>query len=174
MSEELLREVRITHVMDCLADPNKIRVLAEFSCDISEALPYLATLLPRSGYNHAARILMAIEGGRLLSVFPHTVSLAKASDEEDAQAVLEWLRRLINEAWARRGEITPCLERRAVPRLFDVYALLPRQNCARCGEATCVALAAGVIFGERRVTDCPLLADEAFARNRRILVEWLG
>lgn len=173
-TEEFLREVRITHVMDCLADPSKIRVAACFSCDVWEALPYLAALLPQAGYNHATGILTLVREGRMLSIYPRTVMLAKALDEDDAVAVLEWLRGKINEAYARRGELTPCFERRRVPRFLDVYRLLPGGNCGRCGEASCLALALRLAFGEARLDRCPRLQEAAFARNRSVLLEWLG
>lgn len=172
--DELLGEVRVTHVMECLADPSKIRVVAEFSLDVRGALPYLATLLPRAGYNDAAGILTLVWEGRLITVYPQVVTLAKALDEEDARAVLEWLRRRINEAYARRGELEPCTGRRRSPRLVDVYRLLPGGNCRRCGEATCLAMAAELVFGDRRLEDCPRLGEAEFANNRWILAEWLG
>lgn len=90
--DELVSSVRITHVMDCLADPTRIRVVAGLSCDVREALPYLAALLPRAGYNHAAGILTLVREGRLITVYPQVVTLAKVLDEEDAEGVLEWLR----------------------------------------------------------------------------------
>ncbi len=171
---DLVAAVRVVQVMDCLADPARIRVVAEISCDVSEALPYLAAVLPQAGYNHDAGILTLVKEGRLLTVYPRVLTLAKALDEDDARAVLEWLRGCINEAWARRGELTPVRERRRSPRLFDVYRLLPGDNCRRCGELTCLALAARLLFGEARLDACPRLAEAAFARNRALLAEWLG
>ncbi len=169
-----LREIYITHVLDCLADPTKIRVVAELSDDVQPVLPHLAALLPRAGYNHAAGILTLVLESRLLTVYPRVVTLAKALDEEDAARVLEWLRERVNEAATRQAELTPCLGRRRSPRILDVYRLLPGTNCRRCGEATCLALAGRLIFGEASLRDCPALEDAQFARNRALLAEWLG
>ena len=173
-SGAFLREVYITHVMDCLADPTKIQVIAELSEDVQPVLPYLAALLPRAGYNHAAGILTLLHGGRLLTVYPRVVTLAKALDEEDARDVLEWLRERINEAEVGKGELAPCLGRRRSPRILDAYKLLPGTNCRRCGELTCMALAARLIFGEARPADCPSLQEAGFEQNRERLDEWLG
>lgn len=172
--EELVREIRITHVMECLADPCKIRVVAEISANVQETMPYLATLLPRAGYNHAAGILTLVLDGRLLTVYAQAVTLAKALDEEDARNVLEWLRQRINEAYARRIELEPCYERRRSPRLLEVYRLLPGGNCGQCGEAACLAMASKLVFGGRRLSDCPRLTEVDFVENRSRLVEWLG
>jgi ArsR family metal-binding transcriptional regulator len=173
-SGELLLEIRVVQVLDCLADPAKIRVVAEMNCDVQAALPYLAALLPQAGYNHEAGILTVVKDGRLLTVYSRMVTLAKAWDEADARAVLEWLRQRINDVWARRSELTPVHERRRTARLFDVYRLLPGANCRNCGEATCVALASRLIFGEARLGDCPLLAESKYNHNRQLLAEWLG
>jgi len=137
-------------------------------------LPYLAGLLPNAGYSDAAGILTLVHQGRLITVYPQTVTLAKALDEEDAERVLEWLREQINEAWARREQITPCFERRRAPRFLDIYRLLPGGNCGRCGQPTCLALALHLAFGEARLSDCPRLAESPFADNRQRLIEWLG
>lgn len=172
--EGLVAEIRISQVMDCLADPEKIRVIAEIDSDVREALPYLAALLPQAGYNYEAGLLTLVKEGRLLTVYPRTVTLAKALDEDDARAVLAWLRGRINEAWARRADLTPVRERRRSPRILDVYRLLPGGNCGRCGEATCMALAGKLIFAEAKLVDCPRLAEAQFERNRALLAEWLG
>lgn len=173
-SAGLVRSIRITQVMDCLADAAKIRVVAVPSADLGEALPYLAALLPQAGYNHEAAILTLVYHGRLLTVYRHLITLAKALDEEDAEAVLEWLRQKINLAYAQRHEIAPCVGRRRSPRLLDIYQLLPRDNCRRCGELTCMAWAARLAFAEARLADCPRLAEPEFADNRTRLAEWLG
>ena len=40
-------EIRITRVLDCMADPSKIRVAAELTHKVGETLPYVASLLPQ-------------------------------------------------------------------------------------------------------------------------------
>jgi ArsR family metal-binding transcriptional regulator len=169
-----LNEIRIRQVLECFADPSKIRVIGDLSCDIREAMPYLAALLPRAGYNNAAGTLTIVREGLLFTVYPQVVTLAKAADEDDAINALEWLRRQINEAYARRAEIKPCRERRRLPHWLDVYHLLPGDNCGRCGEATCIAMACMLVFGPQRLEHCPRLREAEFANNRWVLAEWLG
>jgi len=40
---------------------------------------------------------------------------------------------------------------------LEVYALLPKSNCGRCGASTCLAFAAAVIKQEKTLADCPCL-----------------
>ncbi|HWQ41420.1 MAG TPA: (Fe-S)-binding protein, partial [Desulfosporosinus sp.] len=38
---------------------------------------------------------------------------------------------------------------------LEIYKLLPKSNCKQCGVATCLAFAAAVIKGEKRLDQCP-------------------
>ncbi len=49
---------------------------------------------------------------------------------------------------------------------LQVYARLPKSNCRRCYFPSCLAFAAAVCRGERRIYDCPLLtADQPAVRR---------
>src|SRR5512139_1984263 len=52
----------------------------------------------------------------------------------------------------------------AAPRNpLDVYQSLPKTNCGECGVRGCMAFAAAVLGGDKRLRDCPYLAPEAVA-----------
>jgi len=40
---------------------------------------------------------------------------------------------------------------------LEIYKLLPKSNCKQCGVATCLAFAAAVIKGQKRLNACPHL-----------------
>ncbi|MCO1603518.1 DUF3786 domain-containing protein [Desulfosporosinus nitroreducens] len=40
---------------------------------------------------------------------------------------------------------------------LNIYKLLPKSNCKLCGVATCLAFAAAVIQGQKRLNECPHL-----------------
>lgn len=170
----LLREVRITSFLPCLAGPEKLRVLAEFSDDVREALPYLHALLGRAVFNPLTGTLTLQRDGRLITLYPHVVAMAKVWDEDDAQATARWLRDLINDTWQRRREIAPCHERRAALQPLQVYQLLPRTNCRRCGEHTCLAFAIRLTQGEVGLEECPPLMEGEYEGQRARLEELLG
>ena len=170
----LLREVRVTSFLPCLADPEKLRVLAEFSDDVRDVLPYLNAILPRAVYNPLTYTLTLQKDGRLITLYPHVVAIAKIWDEEDAQATVHWLQDLINDTWQRRREIAPCHERRAALQPLEVYQLLPRTNCRRCGEHTCLAFAIRLIQGEVGLAECPVLMEGEYEGQQARLEELLG
>ena len=174
MGEELLSGIEITNVMDCIADPTKIRVVAELSDDVSPAMPYLNALLKKASYSNDAKIVHFNLEDRMITLYPRVVTMAKIDDEADAHRVISWLRDLINDAYRRRGEIEPSYEMRLVVKPLDVYALLPKENCKGCGEATCMAFAFRLLRGQARIEECCLLCEERFGRHREALSNLLG
>lgn len=169
MSVVAFRGYVITHIQDCLADPSKIRVIAESQGDVGELLPYLNAVLPRASYARGANALTLKRGHRLITVYPQVAVIVKADDEDDALAVLAWLSDLIEATLARRERIVPDYERRRSVGFLDVYRLLPGGNCRACGLPTCLAFAVALAEGRGRLDACPRLD----AGNRARLADLL-
>jgi acetyl-CoA decarbonylase/synthase complex subunit gamma len=57
------------------------------------------------------------------------------------------------------GAAEPAKKRKSIREIspIDVYKLLPKTNCAECGEANCMAYATKVVNGELLLADCPPL-----------------
>lgn len=172
--EVLLHSFKITHVLDCIADPAKNRVVAEFSGHVDAVFPYLNAVVPNLMYNPGAHTVTVKRGERILTFYPHVAVMAKVDGVQDAAAQLSWFKDLCNDVWQRRSEITPRYERRKLLTPLDAYGLLPKLNCKECGEATCMAFGVGLLLGNRRVLECPHLQKEAFIEGGRRLTELLG
>jgi len=170
----LLESCTITHVLECIADPTKIRVVASFSNYVDEVFPYLNAILKNIAYVPGAKTITMKKDHRLITIYPHMATIAKADDEEDAKATLCWLQDLINDTWEKRDSITPSYEVHQLLRPLDVYSLLPKKSCKLCGEATCLAFAVGLLQGSRTLEQCPLLAEAEYSAGRERLSELLG
>ncbi len=144
----------IIKVIPCLADPNKIRFSAEFDRDVSEIFPYLNTVLQGAIYNHSGRTLTIRKEGRLITLYPATVSAAKIDDVHDAHEVISWLIKLINECHLKRATIKPSFERRDCLQVIDIVRLLPGTNCKKCDQPTCLAFAALIAAEKVSVMGC--------------------
>jgi len=170
----LLHGFTITHVLDCIADPTKNRVIAEFSDNVAAVFPYLNAFIPNLMYNPGANTITIKREWRILTFYPHVAVMAKVDGAEDAIAQLTWFQELCNDIWRRRQELTPCYEPRKLLGPLDVYLLLPRINCKACGEATCMAFAFELLLGGRQLSGCPRLAEPEYAEGGRRLAELLG
>jgi acetyl-CoA decarbonylase/synthase complex subunit gamma len=60
------------------------------------------------------------------------------------------------------------------PTPIEIYQLLPKTNCGRCGEANCMAFAVRLAALEAKVEDCPpLVEEEKYRENTEKLRELL-
>lgn len=174
MTDRLLASIEITHTLPCLADPSKIRFHAHASASLDSVLPYLNTELKGAIYNHSVPALTFGRGHRTICLHSRLITGAKIDDVEDARAVLDWLKDLINTTWARRDDIAPSYERRERLTPIDIYRLLPRTNCRRCGLSTCLAFAVELAAEEHNVIRCAPLFDADHADRRRLLIAMLA
>lgn len=51
-----------------------------------------------------------------------------------------------------------------VKNAMEIFSLLDKSNCRKCGEKTCLAFAGSVFMGNRRISECPHLSSEDIAR----------
>ncbi len=157
---------------DCIADRNRIRIVAHLTGDLTAAFPYLNAEMPRACYNPRGPTLTFMDGHRMVALYGRRIAVAKADDIVDAWRVLEQVRCRANDTWARRGEIAPCHEMRERPPALEIFKRLPGTNCGRCGEVTCLAFAIGVWGGEVELTRCePVFASAESAEMKDALVE---
>jgi ArsR family metal-binding transcriptional regulator len=169
-----LNEVTITRVEPCLADPSEWRLSAAPDADLSEILPYLNAVLPGARYTHETATLSLRREGMLVTVMPREIRLALVPSLDAGKAILEWLRTTINDTRARRAQIVPREGLQRLPSALDIYKLLPRTNCDRCGFETCLAFALRLASGTGRVAECPPLQDGESSQPRRALQMLLG
>jgi ArsR family metal-binding transcriptional regulator len=172
--EVLLHGFHITHILDCIADPTKNRVIAEFSDNVVAVFPYLNAVLPHVMYNPGANTITLKREWRILTFYPHVAVMAKVDGEDDARTQLTWFQQLCNDTWRRREEITPCYVPRRLLGPLDVYLLLPRLNCKECGEATCMAFAFELLLGGRSLSECTHWEDPEHQEGGRRLAGLLG
>jgi DNA phosphorothioation-dependent restriction protein DptG len=156
-----------------LADPEKIRVIAEVSGEIHEAFPYLNAILKGCIYNHPALTLTVKKDGKLFTLHAHHITLAKIEDEKEAEEILKWLKDLINETYEKREQITPNYSKGEELKALDIYKLLPGTNCKKCGELTCLAFAVRLVGQEIGIMKCIPLFTIEFQEKRKILLDLL-
>ena len=151
---DVVGRVAIVVLAPCIADRDRLRLIAHFSGDVAEVLPYLNAELGHASYVAAMPVLTFMDGHRMVSLFRDRIGIAKADDLVDAWATLERVRCLVDDAWSRRADIEPSYELRRRPPALEIYKRLPATNCGLCGEATCTAFAWAVWRGDAEPQLC--------------------
>ena len=164
LEEDVFGRTAVTLLTPCVADETKIRIIAEISGNLAPVFPYLNAVIPNASYSPGAQTLTYLDGHRMVVLYPRRIAMAKPDELVDAWLRLGDIRRLANDAWARRDEIEPDYATRKKPPALEILKRLPRTNCGLCGEMTCMAFALRLWAGEARLGDCtPVVAPEQSA-----------
>ena len=139
----------------CMPGAEGVHCFAHLDEDIEDVLPYLNAELGGSSYTREPPSVTFKVYGKLITLHPQKIAINALKDEEEADRILDWLKRTVNDTWDRREEIEPSIESAPQPVLFEVFKLLPRTNCRACNEPTCMVFAAKVIEGAKDQRDCP-------------------
>jgi ArsR family metal-binding transcriptional regulator len=189
-----LDAIALTRTLPYLAEPGKIIVIGKPNRSLDEVLPYLATLPGIIAYNPEAQTPTFRRPAGFMTLYAERVYITQLKNADEGLELLAALRDAINATWDQRAELVAVtVGRRAprpldvwtlllgddaldhlgddrAPRPLDVWTLLPQTNCKQCGEATCMAFAAGLLQHKRSVIECPPLhADEALTDQRATL-----
>jgi ArsR family metal-binding transcriptional regulator len=146
---------------ECNPSFQSLHCIARLDQDIGEVLPYLNAVLGGDEYYLDPPAVTFRPQGKLITVHPDRIAINALKDEEEADSILEWLKREINAAWEGRQEITPSYESAPKPKILEILKLLPKTNCGQCREPTCMVFAARVAEGAKGPEDCPpLIGDD--------------
>jgi len=169
----LFRSYKITRILPCIADPEKIRVIAEVSGEIHEAFPYLNATLKECLFNHPAFNLTIKRGEKLITLHANHITLIKIDDEREAEAILNWVQNLVNETYQNRDNIQPDYTMKQELKPTDIIKLLPGTNCKKCGLPTCLSFAFKLIKKEVGIGGCPPPSSDEHQEKRQVLLELL-
>lgn len=146
-----------------------VHCVAHLDRDISEVLPYLNTVLGGSSYAASPPALTLRVHGKLITLHSRDIYVNALKDEQEAEKIIEWLKREINETWENRGDILPTYQDRPKPQMLEILRLLPKTNCGECNESTCMVFSLRVAEGVKGPEDCPGLGAEKASRLREYL-----
>lgn len=148
----------------CDSGARTLHCFAHLNDDVGAALPYLNAELGGFAYTAEPPAVTFKAHGKLITVHARKIAVNALRDEAEAEKILQWLQREINDAWSRRSEIEPEYQGARQPVLIDILKLLPKTNCRACGEPTCMVFAVRVVEGSFGASDCPPL-DETGRRS---------
>lgn len=148
----------------CDPDAMSVHCHAHLDQDIGPVLPYLNSVLGGFIYVQEPPSVTFKAHGKLISVHRRKIAINALKDEAEAQKIVAWLQREINDAWENRSRITPSYQGSPRPQLIEILKLLPKSNCRKCGLPTCMVFAAQAVDGVRSAEACPELTDDNAAK----------
>jgi ArsR family metal-binding transcriptional regulator len=154
---------------ECNPNFESVHCIARLNEDVEKVLPYLNAVLGGTQYFNNPPEVMFHHHGKIIKVGAREIAVNALKDEQEADRILKWLKTEINKAWGNRAAITPCYTGEIKPKLIEILRLLPKTNCKKCGQPTCMAFAVQVMDGGRGVEHCPELHGE----NRTKLSDYL-
>ena len=169
-----LASIEVLDVDICVQLTDKFVARTRASADLKEIMPYLNGMFRSSVYNHGDGSIRFTNDGIEYTIINDQVNIAKFSNRTELYELLDWLKDLINDTYESRSEMTPLYARRKPVPVFFIYNLLPKTNCQRCGERTCMAFAARVNKLEAGIDACPLLFEPEYDASRSKLEGALG
>ncbi len=144
---------------ECNPNFQSLHCIARLDRDIAEVLPYLNSSLGGDSYTKEPPSVTFKAHGKLITIHGDRIAVNALKDEAEADKILEWLKQEINQAWENRKKIKPSYESLSKPLILEVLKLLPRTNCRRCGQPTCMVFAILVAEGAKGPEDCPIMQD---------------
>ena len=146
----------------CDSSKEVLHGIAAFKDDISPVFPYLNAELGGWDYDQKNQVVqLKVSTGKWITLQPREIAIRGARDQEELQALLEWIKGQVNEIYERRDQIPPRYTSQAGLKVLEILKLLPMTNCKACGYPTCMAYAAALREGEISLKDCPSLWEEA-------------
>jgi ArsR family metal-binding transcriptional regulator len=169
----LLNSYKITRILPCIADPEKIRVIAEVSDEIHEVFPYLNAVIKGCIYNHPALTLTIRNEEKLITLHAMHVTMTLIEDEKEAHEMLNWVKDLINQTYQNRDQIEPNYSEGDQLKPSDIQKLLPGTNCKECGFRSCLAFSFKLVDQKIEIEKCLPLFSDLFKEKRKVLLEIL-
>lgn len=164
----LLRDFKFHLInISCLPGSADRNAIVQLSDDVTPVFPFLNAVVRRCNYNHDAKILDFMYKGHIITIEPQQMKVTGVRDEAEAKQMIEYVIDLMNRTWDQRDTIEPIAEyvRPATP--LDLLACLPKTNCGKCGDPTCLAFALKVINEQRSLQDCPELDDPCWSEQAK-------
>ena len=114
---------------ECNPSFESLHCIAHLDQDISEVLPYLNAVLGGFEYVNDPPAVIFRSQSKFITVHGRKIAINALKDEAEADKILEWLKREINEAWETRDNIEPSYGGMPKPKVIEILKLLLKTNC---------------------------------------------
>ncbi|MCK4840025.1 MAG: hypothetical protein KAS94_14570 [Desulfobulbaceae bacterium] len=123
--------------------------------DLRPLFPYLNATRPEAKYSSNPDRIQFVFEEILCTLYSSEIIAAAFPDEDSVYLFGDRLLEYLNEVYEKQETIQPDYE--TIGRLspIDIYQLLPKTNCRKCGQESCLAFAAFLSKGQATTSECP-------------------
>ncbi|MDD5772560.1 MAG: (Fe-S)-binding protein [bacterium] len=131
----------------------------KFNTDISSLFPYINAVAEKPLYFDKPHYIKFTFNEFHYALYPDNGFLALVENRAHAIEAIEKLIEFLNDIYSRKDSIKPDHKKfKHIPAL-DIYKLLSKSNCKKCGFQTCMSFAAALGKGEASLDKCPDLCN---------------
>jgi len=144
----------------CQSEAKGVHCYAHLEQNVADALPFLNSVLGGFEYFSDPPAVTFKAQGKLITVHGDKIAINALKDGNEAELIIKWLKKEINDVWERKDNITPCFTGMPRPGIIEILKLLPKTNCRECNEPTCLVFATKVAEGGKGSNDCPGIGEK--------------
>ncbi len=157
---------------ECNPSFQSLHCLVHLDQDVGEALPYLNAVLGGFEYIDEPPSVTFRTQGKIITVHPRLIAINALKDEAEADKIIDWLRREINQAWENRDDIEPRYTGMPRPQVLEILKTLPKTNCKKCGQPTCMVFAVQAAEGAKGSANCPEMTIKMAEQLDKYLIDF--
>jgi ArsR family metal-binding transcriptional regulator len=158
----LIHEITVIETSPCLAEKELFKALTRASADLTEILPYLNSILEKPNYQGNSKSLAFKKGIVGFTLIGDQINVTKFINITELHELLDWVKDLINDTHLRKGEITPNHDSKTILPALTIFKMLPKTNCKKCGQNTCLAFAGKLNLLEAKIEDCLMFSEPEY------------
>lgn len=133
-------------------------VHASLDRDVSQLFPFINSAVEGAVYYASPAYVRFDLDSIQCSLYRHDVVLAAFTGEDDALRFVDRLIAFLNDLFEKRDAIEPDYKQHKPLSVLDIYKLLPKTNCRKCGFLTCMAFAGALRMEQTTPDKCPEFA----------------
>ncbi len=142
--------------------------------NMAPLMPYINAVARVVFYDPEEPVIVFRLEDRKVALRPYEVQIAEVENIEEGRIWREKVEKFLEKIVDDKASLTPRYEPKTLPPALEIYKLLPKTNCGKCGEKTCLAFATKLSTGEAVYKDCKPLLTEEYEEARENLARLLG
>ncbi len=145
--------VKRTGVLNCPSP--RLGARLEVDCDLTPLFPLINAHVADARYLEKPERVQFVFDGIQCTLYAQEIIAAAFSDREQAVCFGNSLLELLNSLYRKRKQIRPNFRKHNQVPVFDIYKILPKTNCGKCGQTSCLAFAGSLSSGRADISLCP-------------------